>query len=237
MTSPLTKLAVAATSVAALFSALLISNPSFAFPGLGLKSADLEGYGLPYPLLILVNPLARSLSGPAVSGSVLSHPPAPEGLVSVESVANDKIIPSTTNTTREHAPDQWEAIRVREIDPHGFFHLGDDGVRRSFGGNKKVVAYRRLSPAEIRRDIDSLAEAMARSVSRSKNKNNEIFLDALVKHLDEVYEGVDGRDVTDPMDLWYTSETSRPAWEPPVEWQDTDDAMGSCRYVIYLILL
>lgn len=154
MTSPLTKLAVAATSLAAFLSGLLISNPSVALPGLGLKLTGREsGHGLPYPFLILVNPLSKSSSGPALSGSVLSHPP-PEGLVSVESVVNDKDIPNTTNVPREHAPDLWEAIRVREINPHGFFHLGDDGVLRSFDGNKKVVAYRRLSPAEIRRDID-----------------------------------------------------------------------------------
>lgn len=220
-----TTLVVAATSAAVLLAGLLIADPLVSLPAVGLGHANFgPGHDLPSSLSVLINAVSESLSGP-----VVSHVPPSRGSVPVEVVVN-MAPPNTTDTTREHTPDQWDAIRVREVDPKGFFQLGDDGVLRSFDSNKKVAAYRRLSPAEIRIHVDKFVKASVPSSSR--NKTNQIFRDDLVKRVDDVYEGVDGRAVLSPMDLWYPSESNDPEWEPSIQRQDTDGRMGISRYVI-----
>ena len=60
----------------------------------------------------------------------------------------------------------------------GFFHVGDDGVLRTLTANNTVVDYRQLTPAQIAQNL-------------------AIYSGAAKEYLTNVFEGVDGRDVTD----------------------------------------
>lgn len=64
--------------------------------------------------------------------------------------------------------------------PSGILNLGMDGVLRSFDGEDNVLGYRQLSPEEIARFHNILPKAMREEW-----------------RLDQKYEGVDGRQVTD----------------------------------------
>ncbi|OTA67308.1 hypothetical protein K449DRAFT_430513 [Hypoxylon sp. EC38] len=80
----------------------------------------------------------------------------------------------TRDTSGLKLSDIYGAI---ETDPQGFVHIGDDGVLRSYGRDEKVVDYARLSPEQLKRAIDSWP-----------NKDEHA-------HLNEVWDGIDGRDV------------------------------------------
>lgn len=78
-------------------------------------------------------------------------------------------------------------LSQNETDPHelmaalgkhdqGIVHLGDDGVLRSFAPNGTVLEYVKLSTNQIQQMLDSHGRT---------------------DHLTEVYDGVDGREVTD----------------------------------------
>jgi hypothetical protein len=220
----LTKVAMVSTCVATLVAVHLIIDPfSSAHLGLGLglglglrSSVKViccgSGCGLTQLLSNLVFQVGKYASGPNCCS--LPTPPAEE-FVNVDSVLNgDATFPIHQNMTigiHEHGPGKWEAIRVREIDPKGFFHLSDDGVLRSFDRNLNVVAYRRLGPAEIRRNIARFVETVGKRNKMRNPENQDFHEGALLMHLDEVYDGIDGRDVTDEMDLWYPPGGAR--WE------------------------
>lgn len=226
MTLFLMKVAMAATCVAGLLSGHLIADPLFASLGLGLRlSVKVVGFqvthGLPVPLSNLL-----SLFTKYTPGSILS-PPLSDRLVRVENVLNEVRRSNTTHIASEHAPNQWDSIHVWEIDPKGFFHLGDDGVLRSFDRNEQVIAYWRLTPTEIRQNIARFVKTYR---DRNTSKNDQDIHEAVLsKHLHEVYEGVDGRDVIDPMDLWFPRGRSVPLQSSVVDWKERDDgAVGSC---------
>ncbi|KAL3477125.1 hypothetical protein BJX99DRAFT_226721 [Aspergillus californicus] len=65
----------------------------------------------------------------------------------------------------------------------GFTHLGSDGVLRTLNGDRKVVDYRQLSPA----DIDTVLA---------------IWPPNLQAEFREKFQHADGREVTDEEMLW-----------------------------------
>lgn len=75
----------------------------------------------------------------------------------------------------------------------GFLHLADDGVLRKYDRNWKVVSYKQLSPDEI---------------TNMLHIGN--YDDQQKKHLAEVFDGVDGRSVTDENVLLHPSEDLMP---------------------------
>lgn len=67
-------------------------------------------------------------------------------------------------------------MAAMETHDHGMVHLGDDGVLRSFDPNGTVLEYVRLSTNQIQQMLDSHGRT---------------------DHYTEVFDGVDGREVTD----------------------------------------
>ncbi|KAL4770210.1 hypothetical protein BDW60DRAFT_209392 [Aspergillus nidulans var. acristatus] len=76
--------------------------------------------------------------------------------------------------------DVWDLLRALPIDPTGggYSHLGDDGVLRNFDSDLAVVSYLQLTPEQIQQYISR-------------------YPSSVQDHLHEVFDGVDGRDVTD----------------------------------------
>ncbi|KAB2573617.1 Lactobacillus up-regulated protein [Lasiodiplodia theobromae] len=72
-----------------------------------------------------------------------------------------------------------ELLSSLKADDHGFVHLGNDGVLRSFDASGNVIDYRQLSPDQIRDSIN-MYDAIG-----TEERN----------HLENVYRGVDGRQV------------------------------------------
>lgn len=68
--------------------------------------------------------------------------------------------------------------KLENIDQEGFVHLGDEGVLRSFGRDGSVLDYVQLSPQQIQ---DNIVHAPPKHSA----------------HLQEVFTGIDGRDVAD----------------------------------------
>ncbi|CEN60247.1 hypothetical protein ASPCAL02688 [Aspergillus calidoustus] len=82
-------------------------------------------------------------------------------------------------------PEAKDIMSSLKHDPagRGFTHLATDGVLRSFDGDRKVVDYRRLSPAEIQIVL-------------------QIYPPQLREKVKDKFVGVDGRDVLDEESLW-----------------------------------
>jgi hypothetical protein len=78
----------------------------------------------------------------------------------------------------------------------GFFHLGCDGVYRSFSSTGEVVDYKQLSPVEITAMVEDFGKYIdAESFKKTKKK----------------FHGVDGRNVTDMEQLLHPGPDVRPA--------------------------
>jgi hypothetical protein len=82
------------------------------------------------------------------------------------------------------------------LDPDGFVHIADDGVARSYAANNTVIDYAALSNSQIQQMISQLP------VSYQEHQ----------EHLRQVFEGVDGYDVTDKSQLF-----EPPPWLRPFE--------------------
>lgn len=67
-------------------------------------------------------------------------------------------------------------------DPNGIYHIGDDGVVRSFDANAKVIDFVPLSPEDLADAIELVPDDVP-----GKHEWR--------KHLKEVWTGVDGRKV------------------------------------------
>lgn len=77
------------------------------------------------------------------------------------------------------------------MDPKGFFHLGDDGVYRSFSGDGTVIDYERLAPSQI---LDSFT----------------YYSESEKKTLQKEYADVDGTKVVDEEQILRPKEHLRP---------------------------
>lgn len=91
------------------------------------------------------------------------------------------------STWPEHLTTLHQASPIRDtfpplqVDGEGFVHLADDGVLRSYAPNGTVIDFVQLTPEQISKQLTSLP------------------YDYYVKHVDhlnEVFRGVDGFDVT-----------------------------------------
>jgi hypothetical protein len=95
---------------------------------------------------------------------------------------------SNVDTQALEDSDEYVAFRqqIGSLPTHkdGYHHLGDDGVYRSFTPTHEVLGAVPASPAIISRYVHDW---------RAGQEDEEVR-----KHLEEVYENVDGRDVTDP---------------------------------------
>jgi hypothetical protein len=83
------------------------------------------------------------------------------------------------------------------LDPDGFVHLAGDGVARSYAANNTVIDYAALSNSQIQQVISQLPASHQ-------------------KHLEQVFEGVDGYDVTDKSQL-----LEPPPWLRPFQIEPT----------------
>lgn len=80
----------------------------------------------------------------------------------------------------------------------GFVHIADDGIARSYDERGVVVDYCRLSNDQLRSMMESLPPSIRHQQA----------------HLKEVYEGVDGHDVTDKTQIWDPPPELRPFGSP-----------------------
>ncbi|KLO12327.1 hypothetical protein SCHPADRAFT_426212 [Schizopora paradoxa] len=107
----------------------------------------------------------------------------------------------STNVDRSDASlTLGQVMRSMKRDPtgEGFFHVGDDGVLRTLTANKTVVDYRQLTPAQI-------AQKLA------------VYSGDTKTYLENLFEGVDGRDVMDPQSLWTLSPQLMPSENPTLK--------------------
>ncbi|GLA53921.1 hypothetical protein CBS147343_3391 [Aspergillus niger] len=83
-------------------------------------------------------------------------------------------IPTTSDSTQNVT----DIINNIPQSPNGVLYLGSDGVLRSIDAANRVVSYQQLSPQQISQYIQNLPQRDAARLQR-------------------VFQGVDGRDVTD----------------------------------------
>ncbi len=81
-----------------------------------------------------------------------------------------------------------------EQDPEGFLHFADDGVVRSYSANRTVIDYAPLSNKHLLETINA----------------NRPFVGDDYEHLMEVFNGVDGHNVTDLNQIYDPPEWLRP---------------------------
>ena len=86
------------------------------------------------------------------------------------------------------------------LDPEGFVHIADDGVARSYTANNTVIDYAPLSNEQLKQMVSQSPAALA--------KDRE--------HLMQVFDVVDGHDVTDKKQIFEPPPLLQPASVKPV---------------------
>lgn len=87
------------------------------------------------------------------------------------------------------------------LDPEGFVHIADDGVARSYTANNTVIDYAPLSNEQLKQMISGLPASV---------KENQ-------EHLHQVFDGVDGYDMTDKKQIF-----EPPVWLQPASFGQTN---------------
>ncbi|KAL8831146.1 MAG: hypothetical protein Q9191_001020 [Dirinaria sp. TL-2023a] len=85
-------------------------------------------------------------------------------------------LPQNGNGHAQNGPTIFELMAAMTKHDHGMKHLGDDGVLRSFAPNGTVLDYLKLNASEVQQMVDRFG------------RND---------YLTEVFDGVDGHNVTD----------------------------------------
>ncbi|KAK5265993.1 hypothetical protein LTR99_004820 [Exophiala xenobiotica] len=87
-----------------------------------------------------------------------------------------------------------EILAGIEQDPNGFIHFADDGIVRSYSANGTVIDYAPLSNKHLLEVVNA----------------SRPILEEHYEHLMEVFNGVDGHNVTDLNQIWDPPEWLRP---------------------------
>ncbi|KAH7369554.1 hypothetical protein BKA65DRAFT_589076 [Rhexocercosporidium sp. MPI-PUGE-AT-0058] len=100
---------------------------------------------------------------------------------------------ATSKITSQPEPSHRAAIHSLRSDPKGVFQLGHEGVMRSFDGtyDRNVIGAVALSPAQIKSYLDSFPVPWSQET-------------------EDLYRGVDGRDIAGEEALFHPSDDLRP---------------------------
>lgn len=109
-----------------------------------------------------------------------------------------------TDSTLQDGKNRTELLNNLKQDDLGFIHFADDGIVRSYSENGTVIDYVPFNNA-------LLMETVA--------LNRPAYDNQTYQHLLDVFDGVDGHDVTDPQQIF-----NPPNWlRPPPQMPDSDD--------------
>ncbi|KAI1610664.1 hypothetical protein EDD36DRAFT_331303 [Exophiala viscosa] len=105
------------------------------------------------------------------------------------------ILSSASPTTAQDAKTRSEILSSLKLDDFGFVHFADDGVARSYAGNGTVIDYAPLTNEYL---------------METAQVNRPFISNQSYQHLLEVWDGVDGHNVTFPEQIFDPPASIRP---------------------------